>query len=474
MIFWILRLSESCIYQNFITSQAEKIIFKAHLPQPRVVFVVVPSVIKPSEMSSIREEMVTSAVEFLKNPQIADSPLAKKIEFIESKGLNEAEVKEALLRSQGGNGSSSVASQVSSYSPSASQSSVAPSPPPFPDHYRNAPPLPERDWKDYFVMATATAGVSFGLYKVISNYVLPKLLPPSKEAIELDKEAIDREFTRVEALLNTFEEDQKAFYEEQREKSGKIEDTLTEIDAIISKTNEKNLNNEESLKYLKLEIESIKNTLMKNIDSQKSTISSELGSIEAQLDELKKLIVAKPEDEPIRAAPQPSLTTGANSLTSESSGRSSIPHSQSVPIRTQLTTPPSDSDTSGPAKLHIPPATSIPSLKDILRKEKNRTVDTFSKSNLGKDLESVAQSDPDKVEKYEGRRDLKSLERPEEDEKKEDDVEDGGDKDKLASSLESVKLPPSSEQVQAPAPKERTSSSSSRSGIPAWQLAAQS
>ena len=44
--------------------------------------------------------MVESAVTFLLDGSISDSPLAKKIEFLEAKGLTDDEVKEAIRRAQ--------------------------------------------------------------------------------------------------------------------------------------------------------------------------------------------------------------------------------------------------------------------------------------------------------------------------------------------------------------------------------------
>lgn len=227
---------------------------------------------------ALREDLIASAVEFLKDPSISDSPLNKRIEFIESKGLTQEEIQELLKRAQGQD-------TVATTSP---QTSPVPT---VPDYYHNAPQVPDRDWKDYFIMATTTVGVTYGIYQIVTRYVLPNLLPPSKSKLEEEKESIDQEFARVEKLLDNLESKQNQFIEDNNLKAKKIEETLTSIDNIVLKTNEKNLQNEESLKYLKLEIENIKSTMISTLDSQKSNVLQELTSIESELNSLKQIIL---------------------------------------------------------------------------------------------------------------------------------------------------------------------------------------
>jgi peroxin-14 len=49
----------------------------------------------------VREDVLASAVAFLRNPKVQESPLARRIAFLESKGLTAAEVQEALARAGG-------------------------------------------------------------------------------------------------------------------------------------------------------------------------------------------------------------------------------------------------------------------------------------------------------------------------------------------------------------------------------------
>ena len=119
---------------------------------------------------------------------------------MESKGLNQEEIEEALKRANdnstttsSSSSSSSVASSnlsntTSSPSYQSQQQQQVYSQPPI-DYYNVVPPppVPEKSWKDYFIMATATAGVTYGLYQVVTRYLIPSIIPPSQSSIDKDK-----------------------------------------------------------------------------------------------------------------------------------------------------------------------------------------------------------------------------------------------------------------------------------------------
>lgn len=312
----------------------------------------------------IREDMISSAVDFLLDKSVADSSLAKKIEFLQSKGLSEPEVKEAIRRAQISD-TTGTSKQNSNPVGVVQNGSNVPPPPAkdyannYPLYYSNAPPLSaERDWKDYLIMGAATAGLMYGAYKVVRNYVIPKVFPSSKSDLELEKNAVDQEFKRITSLLDKFDADQKDFYKKQNEKSAKIDQTMVEVDKIINKTNEKNLQNEETLKFLKLQVDNIKTSLMKSVESQKQTIGSELSSLEKQIDELKvQLKELSSGDHP----------TGADFFKKSTSTLNS-PLSTSASVNSSKSSQPSTANASSTdlSHLKIPPASSIPSVKDIL------------------------------------------------------------------------------------------------------------
>lgn len=318
----------------------------------------------------MREEMVNNAVSFLSDTSVTDTPLAKKIQFLESKGMSNAEIQHALSLVQGGGNQTGL--NVSQVMDETRPPPLVPQQPhgvqmnPYQYYTPPPPPAPRSlDWKDYIIMGTTTAGLLYGTYQIVSRYVLPKIVPPSQSKLDDDKDAMEREFQRVESILQKLETDQLEFIQRQDEKSKLVDEALIEVDSIVKATNEKNIRNEETLKYLKLEIDSIKTTLMKNLESQKSTISTELEQLEKKTDSLKEMI----ENLPTKQA--------------ESKSTSSPPY---VPSPTPSPTPPpnlltnnrSTSNVSTPTEssqfnLNIPSTSIIPSAKDILGTSKGNS-----------------------------------------------------------------------------------------------------
>lgn len=342
--------------------------------------------------AGIRKEMVSNAVAFLTDPSVNDTPLTKKIQFLESKGMTNQEIQHAMVQSQGG--SVSVSSNVNSninsnvnpninpnINPSINMNNNQINPsqlPPYP--YYTPPPTPKNyDWKDYIIIGTTTAGLIYSTYQIVSRYVLPKVLPPSQSKLDDDKDAMEREFQRVESMLEKLENDQTEFIKRQDEKSKLIDEALIEVDAIVKATNEKNLRNEETLKYLKLEIDSIKTTLLKNLESQKSTITNELQELEKKTDNIKDSLLQLPIASP-----------SSNNKKFDNIKQNPIYDSRnSTPPSNLLTNNRSTSSVSVPSEpsytnLNIPPPSSVPSAKDILGSSQTKnesSATTFDDNN---------------------------------------------------------------------------------------------
>lgn len=100
-------------------------------------------------MSAIRQELVQSAINFLKDPQVLNSPLQKRVAFLETKGLTSDEIEEALRQVKGG--SSSVAAP-----PSPSNQIVIAQP----------PPVSRMDWRDFFIAAVLIGGIGYAIVEV--------------------------------------------------------------------------------------------------------------------------------------------------------------------------------------------------------------------------------------------------------------------------------------------------------------------
>ena len=102
-------------------------------------------------MTANRQELIQSAINFLKDPQVQNSPLQKRVTFLESKGLTSDEIEEALRQVKGG---SSSAAPAPSLPPN--QGMVIAQP----------PPVPRMDWRDYFIAAILIGGIGYAIVEV--------------------------------------------------------------------------------------------------------------------------------------------------------------------------------------------------------------------------------------------------------------------------------------------------------------------
>lgn len=298
------------------------------------------------------QDQIDQAISFLSDPKVREQPDDQKRAFLQAKGLSQQEIQQIMTLTSG------------NHAPQMAQAPLMPAMP----HQLPPPqlrPLPNAyDWKDYLIMSTTTLGFIYGAYHVISNHIIPSIMPPAKTKLDEDKEAMDREFERVEGMLTKLENDQREFINAQNEKSKAIDDTLVQLSSLITDTNERNLRNDETLKYLKLEIESIKTTLLKNLESQKDTITTELQSLTNVTKDIKQEVDAKmvlidrngDKAGAKREIPRPSVSPPANLVTNKSYDSSQD----------------SDSRSNSRYQINIPPPT-LPSAKDILKDDFPKT-----------------------------------------------------------------------------------------------------
>ncbi|KAJ1905145.1 peroxisomal membrane protein pex14 [Coemansia sp. IMI 209127] len=138
-----------------------------------------PSAAPVQQQPALREDVIESAVRFLTDTTVQSSTLAKKISFLETKGLTTDEIEYALARSKGpqaaANSQTSTAAQnLGSQGPAPAygyaNQAGPPAPPPPP------PSRPPLDWKDYFIAAVVAGGLGYGLYVLVNKYVKPLLM----------------------------------------------------------------------------------------------------------------------------------------------------------------------------------------------------------------------------------------------------------------------------------------------------------
>ncbi|KAK7129043.1 hypothetical protein R3I94_017308 [Phoxinus phoxinus] len=133
------------------------------------------------EDTAPREALIATAVRFLQNQQVRQSPLATRKAFLKKKGLNDEEVDLAIQRSGSVDEPLTVAV-------------------PGPAHVAHPVPLAPYSyrWRDYSAMAVIMAGMAFGFYHLYRKYILP-LIMGSKE----DKKHLQRIESNIADMSGT-------------------------------------------------------------------------------------------------------------------------------------------------------------------------------------------------------------------------------------------------------------------------------
>ncbi|XP_060930252.1 peroxisomal membrane protein PEX14 isoform X1 [Limanda limanda] len=133
-----------------------------------------------------REALIITAVKFLQNPKVRQSPLATRKAFLEKKGLTDEEVELAIQRS--GSTEEILA--------------LIPAGPPHPLHATQLVPVVHSPagyrWRDYGALTIIMVGIAFGFHQLYKKYILP-LIMGSRE----DKKHLQRMESNIAAMSGT-------------------------------------------------------------------------------------------------------------------------------------------------------------------------------------------------------------------------------------------------------------------------------
>ena len=239
-----------------------------------------------------REDIITSAVAFLQDPTVASSPLEKRVEFLTTKNLTQEEIELSLNRA-GEN------AQQMAYQPQQAYSPQQYRPPPSNYNYpmnpygdfRPPPPEPpKRDWRDWFIMATVVGGVGYGLWTLADRYVKPLIAPPTPPQLEQDKAAIDEQFNRAFALLDTLSADTAALKEAEQARTTRLDNVITDVESAVALLRTANQKREDDARRMEVDIRNLRESLPKAIESVEKSSERQLRDLSAELASLKTLM----------------------------------------------------------------------------------------------------------------------------------------------------------------------------------------
>ncbi|KAI8607756.1 peroxisomal membrane anchor protein conserved region-domain-containing protein [Chytriomyces sp. MP71] len=239
--------------------------------------------------AAVRRESVALAVKFLVDPKVRSAPLAKRIAFLESKGLSQAEIDAAMSEAEAGSGSDGGG-------PGSAVATAPPLPPLPPSSYRGYYPpagqqqLYQRDWRDYTLGTIGALGFGYGIFHLFQNYILPNISWPISAKERETQERLDKQMADITAALGaattTIQQQSEQMKQamnqsllEQEKNADEVHTIREELEALkgllpsLTKSNP----GDPSLTDLQSELRSLKNLLLNRksfppIPTQTSTI----------------------------------------------------------------------------------------------------------------------------------------------------------------------------------------------------------
>ncbi|XP_034552123.1 peroxisomal membrane protein PEX14 isoform X1 [Notolabrus celidotus] len=199
-----------------------------------------------------REALITTAVKFLQNPKVQQSPLATRKAFLKKKGLTDVEVELAILRS----GSTEEVLPLN------------PAGPLLPLHATQLVPAPQSPagyrWRDYGALTIIMVGIAFGFHQLYKKYILP-LIMGSRE----DKKHLQRMESNIAAMSGTLTQTvsqlQQTLVSVQEllvQQQQKIQELSQELSAAEASSSTSRILDNQTVGELKAEIVSLKGLLL--------------------------------------------------------------------------------------------------------------------------------------------------------------------------------------------------------------------
>ncbi|XP_043355907.1 peroxisomal membrane protein PEX14 isoform X3 [Dermochelys coriacea] len=193
---------------------------------------------------------IATAVKFLQNSRVRQSPLATRRAFLKKKGLTDEEIDLAFQQS----GTTTDESQ-----------SLGPSTqlvPTQPLHLLPYSP-PGSRWRDYGALAIIMAGIAFGFHQLYKKYLLPLIMGGKEDRKQLQ---------RIEANIS--------------EMSGSVTQTVTQLQTTLASVQELLMQQQQKIQELTQELAAAKATTSTNwiLESQNiNELKSEIYSLKGLL-----------------------------------------------------------------------------------------------------------------------------------------------------------------------------------------------
>ncbi|KAK8023055.1 hypothetical protein PG991_006936 [Apiospora marii] len=247
----------------------------------------------------IREELVTSAVNFLQDPNVAASPVENKLSFLRSKNLTQEEIDASLARV----GIAPPGQPVAAPSQAVAGHVQQQQQPYYNASYPSAPPY---GWQPPPPHPLSGIGAT---------------APPTPEKLEQDKATVDEQFEKAFATLEQLSKDTESLKASEQDRTEKLDKILMELEEFMTETKSGKRRQEDETDRLRSEVESLKDAIPKSMTANKDFTDERLREIANEVKSLKSLIGQRMSSAPAASNP----TTSNNYLQSAKSNAPPAP-----------------------------------------------------------------------------------------------------------------------------------------------------
>ncbi|KAI9017884.1 peroxisomal membrane anchor protein conserved region-domain-containing protein [Phycomyces nitens] len=225
----------------------------------------------------MREDLITSAISFLSDPKVQSAPLAKKVSFLESKGMTSEEIEEAMARSSGKAPTASAPTAVGALQgPGMHSGPMVMQPPPVPQR-------PSYDWRDIFIAAVLAGGVGYGVWTLAKRLFGPWFKVPTQKELEEDKEKLDAQFQAVEDSLKGIKDQTNAALDTVSSQSKKVDESILGLEVVLRELKQGDLSREDEFKTIKSDM----------LDRNKESQGVILNDLQTEVKSLKSLLLSR-------------------------------------------------------------------------------------------------------------------------------------------------------------------------------------
>ncbi|KAJ2720712.1 peroxisomal membrane protein pex14 [Coemansia sp. Benny D115] len=258
---------------------------------------------------ALREDIIESAVRFLADPKVQSSTLAKKISFLETKGLTNAEIEDALARAKSSpppaDSDTDAASRAVQPSSAAAPATAAagygyaqPMAPPTP------PPRPHLDWKDYFIAAVVAGGLGYGLYMFAKKYIKPLLMVrDDNQRLEEEKRLLVEQNELTRKQLQELSESTARILETISRQSQRTGDAIEGMASVMDKITEQEAEQNTASRRLQITLEDLQREIAALAAKSNKAGDSSVADIQSDIRSLRSLLLSRraPANSPLPA-----------------------------------------------------------------------------------------------------------------------------------------------------------------------------